>query len=419
MSLDAHSEIPVFPVLNRSPKFPLDTSVARGPVKTGDIIEETEEIDCTDESAEDSVEINAEAALLEKISPYFDIKSTSYGGRGCYAKGPIKKGTTILTARMPVGSAVVRPFRKEVCTWCFTYMEGKTLKHRLHQKIYFCSQTCQDDFCTYDPHGLLANTLVRMEDAYLKNMGEIDEKDVPENEAQLMLVIDDRWAKVAEWDSMISKMKPTKRHKHFPVVTQDDYTEIRYTIMTLYNLYREDSDLFMSKAYVADMNDQEALEFEKKVLDTLDSSELLKVRRYPYLLVSYINIYKFIRLVVPDEFLPHVNPKNIRNIIGKNLTNAFGVWSPVTLEDQEREFFGFGVYPSGSFFNHSCGYNVTKVRNKASYDYVTIDDIESGRELCISYGIRAEDPVQERRKALSEWFFECGCEKCVLESTSA
>lgn len=398
-------------VLNLS----LSADVARGPVKSGEIIEETNEIECTDSSSEEAGEIS-EKVLLDKISPFFEVNSTSYGGRGCFASGPIKKGTTILTAKKPVGGAVVRAFRKEVCTWCFTYMDGKTLKHRLQQKIYFCSEACQNEFCAYDPDNILTNTLVRMEDAYAKCQGKIEDKEGLDNEQESHRMIDDRWAKVAEWDMKISKMKPTKRMRHLPVVTQDDYTEIRYIIMTLYNLYREDKMSFLSKSHVSNMDDDEALTFEKKILNILYSSELEKVKRYPYLLVSYINIYKFVRLVVPDEFLPYVNPQNVRNIIGKNLTNAFGVWSPTTREDEEREFFGFGVYPSGSFFNHSCAFNVTKVRNEASYDYVTLKDIEPGTELCISYGIRAEDSVQERRKALSEWFFDCGCTKCVAES---
>lgn len=380
--------------------------------KSAEIVEESKEVESTGSSNEE-MDNKQERTLLDKIASTFEVKTTTYGGRGCFARGPIAKGTSILTIKRPIGSAVTRPFRKEVCTWCFTYLDGRTLKYRVQQKIYLCSEKCQNEFCNYDPDSILADTLIRMEDLYFKCEGEIDEEGVPENEAELHRVMDAKWAEVVAWEAKISTMKPTKRLRMLPRVTSDDYAEIRYVITVLYNYYREEKATFTSKLLISEMDDDESLTFEEKLFALLNSDELDKMRRYPYLLLSYINIYKFVRLVVPDEFLPYVNPQNIRNIIGKNLTNAFGVWSDV---GDEPEFFGFGVYPSGSFFNHSCVNNVAKIRIGASFDYVTSEDIEAGTELCISYGIRPEDPVDVRRKTLSEWFFTCGCKRCVEES---
>lgn len=381
-------------------------------VKSAEIIEESKEVESADCSSEE-LDDKHERALLDKISLTFDVKTTTYGGRGCFASQPIAKGTSILSIKRPIGSAVTRAFRKEVCTWCFTYMDGKTLKYRVQQKIYFCSEKCQNEFRNYDPDSILTDTLIRMEDLYVKCEGDLDEEGAPENETELLRVMDAKWAEVDAWEAKISTMKPTKRFRVLPRVTSDDYMEIRYVITTLYSYYREEKPTFMSKLLISEMDDDESLTYEKKLFGILNSDELDKMRRYPYLLLSYINIYKFVRLIVPDEFLPSVTPQNIRNIIGKNLTNAFGVWSD---QSDEPEFFGFGVYPSGSFFNHSCQNNVAKIRNGASFEYVTSEDIEPGTELCISYGIRPEDPVDVRRKTLSEWFFTCGCTRCVEES---
>lgn len=392
-----------------------ETLSPRGAVKSGDIIDKADEIEATDNTGEEGDKFH-EKELLDKISPYFEIKTTSYGGRGCFALGPIKKGTSVLRVNRPIGSAVTRVFRKEVCGWCFTYMDGKTLKHRVQQKIYFCSEQCHNEFRNYDPQSILIDTLIRMEDLYVKCQGDIDEEGVPENEKELLRVMDAKWAEVDAWEARISKMKPTKRFSALPRVTVDDYAEIRYVITMLYSHYRQEKAAFVPKKFISEMDDNEALTFEKKLLEILYSSEIDKMKRYPYLLIAYINIYKFVRLVVPDEFLPYVNPHSVRNIIGKNLSNAFGVWSPTTKEDEGREYFGFGVYPSGSFFNHSCGYNVTRIRSGASNEYITTEDIESGTELCICYGILPEDSVDVRRKALSEWFFTCGCKRCVEES---
>lgn len=361
----------------------------------------------------------SEKALLEKLSPLFDVKQTSYGGRGCFANCAIPKGTVVLNARKPMGSGVVRAFRKEVCTRCFHYNDGKTLKHRLHQKIYFCLENCLSKFLAYDPQEILANTLVRMEDMFLKCHSDQDEQgDVKSfgSSEEFLRLVDEKWAEVAEWVVQVTKTKPTKRARFHPLVSTEDYTEIRYVLMTLYNLFREEKASFLTKDYVADMDDDEALAFEKHTLDLLCSSELNKIEKYTYLLDAYANIFKFVWLVAPDEFRRYVTPQAVRDIIGKSLTNAFGIWSPTTNEDEDREFFGYGVYPSGSFFNHACEYNVKKIRNGASHDYVTVKDIQPGSELYICYGTQTGDLVQERRKALSEWFFTCGCEKCIAES---
>lgn len=369
----------------------------------------------------------SEEELFSKLSPYFKVGVTSYGGRGCYASCLIPKGTKILDARKPVGSSVTRPFRKEVCTWCFHYMDGKTLKHKVQQKIYFCLEPCQEQFCAYDPHGILANTLIAVEDAYVKCQSELNADDISYSDEKLQILVDLKWSEVTKWESTVNKTKPTKRSRLFPKVTDDDYTEIKYVILTIYSMYRnrenqkqEDCSevpAFFENQYLCDMNDVEALQYEEQILDLLYSSELDKYRRYPYLVDSYVNIYKFTRLVAPNDLLPLVTTQNVRDIIGKNLTNAFGIWSPTTSETEDKEFFGFGVYPSGSFFNHSCDCNVTKTRTGASYEYVTTRDVEEGEELCISYGILPTDSVAKRRKALGEWFFECGCKKCVEEST--
>ena len=122
----------------------------------------------------------------------------------------------------------------------------------------------------------------------------------------------------------------------------------------------------------------------------------LKSKRYPYLLYSYINIYKFIKLTCTPELQAFIDSTTIRSIIGKNLSNAFGIWSEVTDPSEDKEFLGFGVYPSASFFNHSCSPNIVKTRNNSEMVFTTSKDIEIGEELCISYG-NTDEPVELRQ----------------------
>lgn len=358
------------------------------------------------------------------ISNLFSVKKTIYGGRGCFANEYIAKGTTIIVADKPVGVSVVRPFRKEVCSWCFNYHDGKTLKHRIEGKIYFCSAECLHLFDLYDSYHVLRNALLAVEELYLKCEGEIDDDQVPSVE-NLTEEIDARWKEVSDWERMIFGLKQSKRSRHYPTVTVEDYAEIKYVLTTLYSLFihqldhdkntndqdKKTSDTVspeISSEYIS--RDQEVYLF-----NLLQSSEEEKVQKYPYLLLSYTNIYKFIRLVSPKQFLPYVTPTNIRGIIGRNLTNAFGIWSPITEQDEEREFFGFGVYARASYFNHSCDPNIEKIRTGRTYKFIASKDINVDEELCISYGIRKSDTVEQRRKCLSEWFFICGCIRCVKE----
>lgn len=368
---------------------------------------------------------DAEEGLLSCISPHFDVKKTIYGGRGCFARSDIAKGTVIHVAKHPVGSSVARVFRKEVCTGCFAYHDGKTLKHRLHDKLYFCSAECVEQFVKTDPNGILTSTLIRVETLFRQCRGEGDQNTAPESDDQMAAV----WADVEQWDAQFERMKPSKRAMIRPLIDEDDYCELRYVLSVFHTMHQVDANgeslgdqlrhMSLDRTYMEDMHESTAMALETRLFHLLQSSEQQKVERYAYLAVTYANIYKFIRLVAAPEYLPYITIQNVRDIIGRNLTNAFGIWSLLDNPEEEREYFGFGVYPSASFFNHSCRPNVTKTRRGGAYEYHVNQDIDKGVELCISYGIRTCDTVDQRRAALVEWFFTCGCEQCVVEAGEA
>lgn len=350
-------------------------------------------------------------AVLAQISPLFDVRSTVYGGRGCFATNKISKGTSVLCVDRPVGSAVAVPFKKEVCMWCFHYNGGKTMKFRIEGKLYFCLETCHADFLHFDPDGVLAQALCSAEDAFqkCKTLDLPDIVESPHSDAQ-------RWRAVEDWEQKVFRLKPGQRQKHFPKLTAEDFGEAKYVLSTVFFMYRSEQTEGAIPKFLEESLAAEKLQAELQLFDLLQLSELEKTQRYPYLVESYINIYKFIRLVSPPPLVPYISPAAVRTIIGRNLTNAFGVWSPTTHADEGREFFGFAVYPSASYFNHLCEPNVTKQRRGASYTFTASRDIEEGEEMCISYGIDGIEPVAERRRTLSEWFFECMCTRCVRES---
>ena len=74
-------------------------------------------------------------SILNQISPWFDVEKTKYGGRGCFATDLIPKGTIIHQCSSPVGSTIAKPFKKEVCTNCFKYEYGSTMKSKVSKKL--------------------------------------------------------------------------------------------------------------------------------------------------------------------------------------------------------------------------------------------------------------------------------------------
>ncbi|RCK55604.1 putative protein lysine methyltransferase SET6 [Candida viswanathii] len=361
-------------------------------------------------------------SILNRISPWFDVQKTKYGGRGCFATGSIPKGSVIHRSSTPVGFTIAKPFKKEVCTTCFEYDYGSTMKSKISKKsgkntcsIFFCSDECAEKFTQDDVNEVLLNNLIAVEKNYLQGLTkpEVELKEPKDLEKEYL----EEWDKVSTWESKLDAMKPTKRQNMIPRIDDSEYLEIKYVIGVLFNMYKCHGARISNYDF-PELKPDETNQVEMVLFDLLYSSEYEKVKKYPYLLYSYINIYKFIRLSCTPELQPFINLSTVRAIIGKNLSNAFGIWSEVSDPSEDKEFLGYAVYPSASYFNHSCAPNIIKSRKGHSLEFTTLRDIESGEELCINYGNYTNEPVEIRRAQLSEWFFDCGCSKCVQELNS-
>lgn len=363
---------------------------------------------------------------LQSISSYFRIGETKYGGRGGFALKNIPKGTVILTCNQPLSSTILKNFRKEVCQFCFNYFRGSTLKFKLSKgqvALYFCSDDCVRSFEDYDIDGIYFNSLIKIEEFYTRGLKkpEIDVKEPAKD--NLRSTIASEWENVVQWEKDIQRMKPSKRDNFIPRISKDEYLEIKYILGILFLMYKHQStslerdiDNESDDKYLCDMSDSKVLELELQYFALLQSNEYDKVERYPYLLYSYINIYKFIKLTTDGMLQPFVSTGTVRDIIGRNLTNAFGIWSEVDDENEDKEFFGFGVYPSASFFNHSCAPNLIKKREKNKLVFTTTRGVLANEELHINYGYSGNEGVEVRRNHLKEWFFICACTRCVEEA---
>ena len=89
-------------------------------------------------------------------------------------------------------------------------------------------------------------------------------------------------------------------------------------------------------------------------------------------------------------------------------------------EDEEpgSEILGFGLWPSASYWNHSCSPNVRKQRHGRAWRFWADRQVETNEELCISYlgGDEKQMSVGQRRERLKSWWgFDCACRKCEVE----
>lgn len=99
---------------------------------------------------------------------------------------------------------------------------------------------------------------------------------------------------------------------------------------------------------------------------------------------------------------------SIVRLIGKVDQNTFGVRYDRNLS------YAFGVFPSMSYFNHSCAPNIAVIQTNTALKMLALRDIDAGEEVAISY-IETDRPKLARRKCLqAEYNFTCCCPRCNI-----
>lgn len=352
---------------------------------------------------------------LQGLSNIFEVAQTKYGGRGCFALEYIPQGSVVLRCSQPLSSTIIKPFRKEVCQYCFNYNNGNILKFKESAKIegkdfslFFCSEGCQKHFNDHDLEGIHCKWLLAIEKHYAAGLKKPEVELVDPPKEDLEKLAKKEWALVDAWE--LRKMKKSKWLAQIPRIDEMQYMDTKYIVGVLFQLYKQK---VMEEKQGEDHTPQTTslIDNEISLFLLLQSTEQEKVMKYPYLLYAYIDMYKFIKLTAPECVQEMINPDIVRTILGKNLSNAFGIWSDA-VPGEEKEYFGYAVFPSASYFNHSCSPNLKKVRVNNTLEFITIKDISREEEMCIDYGNFLDEPVQKRRLELKEWFFDCGCTRC-------
>ncbi|KOG96153.1 Set6p [Saccharomyces eubayanus] len=365
---------------------------------------------------------------VREISPYFQVRQTTWGGRACFSSSNIPEGTTVLQAAHFTGSSISYEFRKEVCHNCFAYDNARTMKYKLNydsiknlicgagcqinpQKflgagLWFCSECCRDSYLQIPNIVELIEfyeILLRHFPNMLKRYNTTTEQETKLNTVSISeSIIQSAWDEIEnDWIPSIDNMKGTKKINQLPPISEDEYCCIRFVCESLFNLKHMDPQSITQRTF-----------------NMLQSNELGKISRFPVLLHFQKLVFQTLYILLPSHLHKMLTIPLLRHILGTEYGNAFGIWQDGEAAES-REYFGYWVFPEASYFNHSCNPNVTKYRKGNSMVFKVNKDIKENEQICIDYSGVLAVPTKKRRKFLADsWFFDCACERCNSELQS-
>ncbi|PSR82497.1 hypothetical protein BD289DRAFT_371132 [Coniella lustricola] len=336
----------------------------------------------------------------------FTIRETPGAGRGVFADVDMAAGTTLWRADDLTAHVVLREYRGEVCWECFGYNRGRKLPVRdATHGFTFCSAACAagfkaryDEVCLQTWAAVYQSSQARAQKAKegpgpapagdetpAKPTGQVINEAWDSAVATAAFIIDVRTAgaKATKAQKRALQLAATR-----VVPSTDVLTFQTHALLTRY----------ISPSHWA------------AILSLADEPCPYTTQQE---LQDHITAYLHLAAIVPPALLPLLaTADTLRTAKSREVHNSFGIRS---LEDAGSEFFGYGCWPSASFFNHSCRPNVRRRRTGRVWTFEAACEIPSGRQLCISYLNGEEDALDlaERRARLCKtWGFSCACERC-------
>lgn len=333
----------------------------------------------------------------------FFIEGSSEQGAGlaCFASKPLENGQVVLRAQDPVASTVVAKFRKEVCAWCFHYTFGDILKFKLETPrrrgaAWFCSTSCRDNWrkligdVGWTAIAAFEDGLARSSKSGVSNT---------EDETCSLQDIETAWDNALKSGEKILATRRTKPRWVPPTATLTHDVDL-------------DEARFSLSAFISFHNHPHTYDQVKRLVPTLklytDSRATLQ---------GHIDIYLYMLSVLPldSPIMRYVTPLHMVTVFTRDSGNSWGIWG---LELAE-ELFAYCMYPTASYFNHSCAPNLSKERIGREYVFKAAREIPEKAELNVSYLGGAEKTLgfrERQERLLKGWFFICHCHKCRIES---
>jgi hypothetical protein len=367
--------------------------------------------------------------FFEPFSEYFTIKDTAYAGRGVFASKKIAKDTPLLKSDFIALTVLNREYRREVCAWCFNYERGRNLKFRNQGVNFsFCSQQCeitwmkQNDCVPFQAWKAL-ETFIKSK-LNKSNQGthlapdrsdrsledENDDVLAARSDYPTTVEVDTMWNSIESTADFIRQARTdskSKLHQRALLAPKAivPVPDVLYWLLG--------GILAHHLAAHNELNDSDPPSWRALMAlkaDTTPYPSAFNLRQHAY---SYLQLLA----ILPQELLPSVTSLVCRETMARDVHNSFGIRS---LDDEGSEFFGWGVWPEASYFNHSCSPNVDKQRVGRAWQFWAARDIDQDEQLFISYlgGDEKGMQYEERIRRLREmWGFSCLCSRCSLESS--
>ncbi|KYR02389.1 SET domain-containing protein [Tieghemostelium lacteum] len=170
-------------------------------------------------------------------------------------------------------------------------------------------------------------------------------------------------------------------------------------------------NLFSKLAYITADSDREYLQHQYEQIqhligefgntDAFSKEDLKMIKKMAHIIRRSFQMYHY-----------ELDDGVVEEMLAKSQRNCFGIWKNF------EQSLGLAMYPSSSFFNHSCYPNCCRVQFGAFIKILPIRPIDENEELNISY-ISVNQSQHERKSILLEGYcFECQCTRCKLPTTS-
>jgi hypothetical protein len=344
------------------------------------------------------------------LSELYELLETPASGRGVFAKQAIPANTPILKSDHLPAYVVYRDYKREVCAQCFEYDHSRSFKLKISETGHsFCSKDCLRSWkAEYGAVGLEAWTaieaLVRSNNGKSAGLTEVDVYDTLPDEGQIRPSpeeIRNAWKGAEGTADLIRKTREGSKQKVHRRALQSTIS-LRVYPNTL---------TFLLSGILSLSNVKRSRDWESILELVADETPYTS----QYNLAKNVRSFLHLLSVLPTALLSHVTAEICFTLVSRDSHNSFGIRS---LDDNGSEMFGFGVWPTASYFNHSCEPSVGKRRVGRGWEFWTAHDIEEGEELCISYmGGDEQDLNLAERRGRSEniWGFVCACTKCMRD----
>ncbi|EME49237.1 hypothetical protein DOTSEDRAFT_143030 [Dothistroma septosporum NZE10] len=349
-------------------------------------------------------------SLSLPVSEQFAVRDIVNAGRGVIATRNIAAGTLILESGPPAFHVIFKTYAKETCAFCFAWDRGRTLPVRdnVTAKV-FCTSECQAEWLKEQGKPGVESWLSLAAYVRSKKRGTNADEIMSDGPKPDLNDMDAAWREAEKRAKTLQKLRTATTSQ----ITKSDWKSAQAVIQKM----DEDIDVNMLSYTLSGAlyRHRHSSKWQSEVLALAMDDRPHKTQHD---LDISCNSYVQLTSVIALELLPSLTPELCRTMTMADNHNAFGIRAGG--EDCE-EYMGYGVYPSSSYFNHSCSPNVNKRRVGRSWEFSAARDIAAGEECCITYlgGDEKDLDRRARQSRLHEvWGFHCYCNLCTAKAST-